>query len=151
MTDEEKKALIWHWDPVLERIYTRRQFEALEDETVKARCNHISLYDWQQIRRNIPEGKHLGNDPETNLPGYINNPEPTAEDLLREEKEEKQRYLEATNTETILYLQQLMTPMPMSTDTSSQPVMTAEEYAEMNTKRLQYAARIKEIEATLAG
>ena len=151
MTDEAKKALIWRWDPIEERIYTRKQFEALEDEAIKARCNPISLYDWQQIRRNIPEGKHLGNDPEINLPGYIDNPAPTAEELLLEEKEEKQRYLESTKTETILYLQQLMTPMSLGSEEEVQPIMSVEAYAEMNTKRLQYAARIKEIEATLAG
>ena len=150
MTDEAKKALIWHWDPVLERIYTRKQFEALKDEAIKARCNPLSLYDWQQIRRNIPEGKHLGNDPVTNLPGYIDNPEPTAEELLLEEKEEKQRYLESTNTDTILYLQQLMTPMSLGSE-EVQPIMSAETYAEMNARRLQYAERIKEIDATLAG
>ena len=136
MTDEEKKALIWHWDPILERVYTKKQFEALKDEAIKARCNPISLYDWQQARRNIPAGKHLGNDPVTNLPRYIDNPEPTAEELLLEEKEEKQRYLESTNTEVILYLQQLMTPMSLGSE-EVQPIMSVEAYAEMNTKRLQ--------------
>lgn len=150
MTDEAKKALIWRWDPIGERIYTRKQFEALKDETIKARCNPISLYDWQQVRRNIPTGKHLGNDPVTNLPGYIDDPAPTAEELLLEEKEEKQRYLESTNTEVILYLQQLMTPMSLGSE-EVQPIMSAETYAEMNVRRLQYAKRIKEIDATLAG
>ena len=150
MTDEAKKALIWRWDPIGERIYTRKQFKALEDEAIKARCTSISLYDWQEIRRNIPAGKHLGNDPVTNLPGYIDDPAPTAEELLLEEKEEKQRYLESTNTEVILFLQQLMTPMSLGSE-EVQPIMSAETYAEMNVRRLQYAKRIKEIDATLAG
>ena len=70
--------------------------------------------------------------------------------LLAEEKEEKQRYLESTNTDTILYLQQLMTPMSLGSE-EVQPIMSAETYAEMNARRLQYAERIKEIDATLAG
>ena len=59
MTDEAKKALIWHWDPEEGRIYTKRQYEALT-EAEKARCTDISLYDWQQLRWNCPAGKHIG-------------------------------------------------------------------------------------------
>ena len=151
MTDEEKKALIWHWDPILERVYTRKQFEALEDETVRSRCNPISFYDWQQLRKNVPAGKHIGNDPETNMPTYIDDPAPTPEEELQQEKEEKQRFLESTNTETILYLQQLMTPMSLDPGEEQQPIMTEAEYAELNSKRLEYAERIKEINTILAG
>ncbi len=151
MTDEEKKALIWHWDPVLERIYTRKQFEALEDETIKSRCNPISFYDWQLLRKNIPAGKHIGNDPATNMPTYIDDPAPTPEEELQQEKEEKQRFLESTNTETILYLQQLMTPISLDPGEEQQPIMTEAEYAELNSKRLEYAERIKEINTILAG
>ena len=149
MTDEERKNIIWHWDPVEERIYTVRQFENLHDQTIKTRCTDVSNYDWVQLLENPVEGKHIGNNPETSRPSWIDNPEPTAEELLQNEREEKRRYLEETNTDVILYLQQLMTPMTLSED-SAAPVMSVEEYSEMNAKRLQYAERIKEIDAALS-
>ena len=150
LTDEQRKQIIYYWDPVEETYYIERQWLTKSDE-VKARCTQITNYAWRRLIENPVPGKHIGNDPATNKPAYIDDPEPTQEELLQEEKLEKERYLESTNTQTILYLQQLMTPMPMSDDGNSQPVMTAEEYAEMNAKRLKYAERIKEIDAALAG
>ena len=150
LTDDERKAIIWYWDPVEEAVMIDSEYEAKSDE-IKARCTQITNYDWRQLIENPVSGKHIGNDPATNKPAYIDDPEPTQAELLQREKAEKERYLETTNTQTILYLQQLMTPMLMSNDSTSQPVMTAEEYAEMNAKRLEYAERIKEIEAALAG
>ena len=150
LTDEQRKQIIYYWDPVEETLMIDTQYETKSDE-VKARCTQITNYDWRQLIENPVQGKHIGNDPATNKPAYIDDPEPTQEELLQQEKFEKERYLESTNTQTILYLQQLMTPMPMSADGDSQPVMTAEEYAEMSAKRLEYAERIKEIDAALAG
>ena len=147
----ENTIIYWHWDTVEKRIYTRKQWEALSDETIKARCVDVPRSEWLSLVDHPVAGKHIDTDPETGKPIYIDDPPPTEEDLLRREKEEKQRYLEETNTETILYLQQIMTPMPMTNGETSTPVMTAEEYSEMNTRRLQYAERIKEIETILAG
>lgn len=150
LTDEQRSKIIWYWDPSKKRTLVDTQVAQLSEEE-QERLTPITNLFWHNLLKNLPAGKHIDNDPETNLPAYFDDPAPTEEELLREEKEEKQRYLESTNTETILYLQQLMTPMTMAADSSSQPVMTAEEYAEMNAKRLLYAKRIKEIDATLAG
>ncbi len=101
-----------------------------------------------QLYENPAEGRHIGIAPETSHPAWVDNPEPAAE-LLQNEREEKRRYLEETNTDVILYLQQLMTPMTLSED-SAAPVLSMEKYSEMNAQRLQYAERIKEIDAALS-
>ena len=150
LTDEQRSKIIWYWDPSKKRTLIDTQVAQLSEEEQEKLTPITNLF-WHNLIKNVPAGKHIDNDPETNLPAYFDNPAPTEEELLREEKEEKQRYLESTNTETILYLQQLMTPMSLDPDEEQQPVMTEAEYAELNSKRLEYAERIKEINTILAG
>lgn len=141
------EELIWHWDPVDERIYTKKQYEAMGDEDeVKARLKDILWEDWMALVENPVQGKHIGNDPDTNLPAYLEDAF-TDEELLAQERAELERYLENTNTETILYLQQLMMPSSLSVATALE--MSSEEFSQLHTKRIEAAARIKEIDGRL--
>lgn len=133
MTDEAKKAMIWHWDTVGECIYSGRQYEALSDE-IKNRCTDISLYDWQQIRQNVPVGKHIGNNPDTNLPDYIDDPEPTDEEKAQQEITELKQYLSDTDYCAI--------------KCSELGLSMASEYPEIYQKRIDARARINELETT---
>ena len=58
-----------------------------------------------QLHENPAEGRHIWIDPETSHPAWVDNPEPAAEELPQNERKEKRRYLEETNTDVILYLQ----------------------------------------------
>ena len=145
---EQSKHLVWHWDPIEERIYSKNQFLDLTDKDVKNRCLDIMWVDWMEFRQNVPPGKHIGSDPKTGYPAYIEDPGPTEEDLLRQEKEEKEHYLRSTNTEMILYLQTLLIPQSrtLSNSISTDSLNTLEEISK---KRLEYYSRIKEIDSVL--
>lgn len=138
-----------YWNPTTNACYIQMQVDRMEDEA-KAQLVEIEEDCWMElIRQNAEEGKLIQNDPETNLPVAVDPPEPTEEELLQMEKEELEDYLESTNTATIIYLQQLMTPMTLPAGVGSFQSMSAEEYAQLNQKRLEAAARIKEIDALL--
>ena len=134
MTDEAKKKLIWKWDPEEERIYTKRQYEALDD-VVKARCADISLYDWQRLRWDCPAGKHIGTTSD-GKPGYIDDPALSKEELLRQEISDLKTYLRETDYQAI--------------KCGELGLSMAEEYPDSHAKRTQARARINEIEGILS-
>ena len=134
LTDEQRKQIIYYWDPVEETYYISRQY-ATKSEEIKARCTQITNYEWRQLIENPVEGKHIGNDPLTNKPAYIDNPQPSTEELLRQELSELKQYLTATDYQAI--------------KCGELGLSMAIEYPESHAKRTKARARINEIEITL--
>ncbi len=155
MENEVQTPEYMYWDPVEEACYAAFQLELHKDDIftseVRSRLKPILKDDWLAlIELNATQGKIIKNNPTTDLP-MTTDPEPLSEkEELEMEKQQIQSELEATNTETILYLQQLMTPVMIPGDETSEPIMTPEEYAALNASRLQKANRLKEIETELA-
>ncbi len=135
LTDERRKQIIYYWDPVEECYYIGRQF-VTKSEEIKARCTQITNYEWRQLIENPVEGKHIGNDPATNKPAYIDDPQPSTEELLRQELSELKQYLSATDYQAI--------------KCGELGLSMATEYPESHAKRTEARARINEIESTLS-
>ena len=135
LTDEQRKQITWYWDPVEETVMIDTQLATKSDE-VKARIKEITNYTWRQLIQNLPQGKHIGNDPATNLPTYIDDPEPTQEELLKQEMSELKRYLSQTDYQAI--------------KCGELGLSMATEYPDSHAKRTQARARINEIETALS-
>lgn len=135
--------LLWYWDPTEERIYTDKQYEALTDGTIKKRLKSIPWKDWMALIENQEGGKHIGNNPDTNLPTFLEDTF-TEEELLLREKAQLESYLQETNTEALLYVEKKLF--------SSVSLLSseAESYESVRAGRLQAYERIKEIEALLS-
>lgn len=137
MANSTTDTLLWHWDPIEERIYSKKQFEALEDETIKARCTDILWQNWIALCENPIQGRHIGNNPATNLPTYIDDPEPSQDVLLKQEEQQLKAYLNETDYQAI--------------KCGELGLSMEEEYPESYQQRIAARARINEIEALLAG
>lgn len=134
LTDEERKKIIWYWDPVEETVMIDTQYMALSED-VKARCKEITNYAWRQLIENPQPGKHIGNDPATNLPAYVDDPAPTQEELLKQEMQELKAYLSATDYQAI--------------KCGELGLSMATEYPESHAHRTAARNRINEIETLL--
>lgn len=131
-----------YWDPETLSCYAAFQLQYRTEE-IRARLVAIEDDVWHKAREMVKTGYyHIENDPNTNTPIAVINPEPTEKDKLIMEREQCQAYLQDTQAEVIDYLEKLVTgAQPMSANNTDENIIT---------KRNKSKARIEEIDQQLA-
>lgn len=130
-----------YWDPETLSCYAAFQLQYRTEE-IRARLVAIEDDVWHKAREMTKTGHyHIENDPNTNTPIAVINPEPTEKDKLIMEREQCQAYLQDTQAEVIDYLEKLVTGVQPMSDNTDENIIA---------KRNKAKARIAEIDQQLA-
>lgn len=134
MAEKEIKELCWFWDPVEECIWDPRQILQRSDE-VQERVTPVPFYDWINLIEHPIDNHHIGNIEGANIPGYVENPSISENELLEREKTVLEQWLRDHD-----YI-----GIKIATGRA-----TVEEYAEEIEEMKKKADRINEIDRLLA-
>lgn len=133
-----------YWNPTTLARYAEFQ---LQYRTEEERAQLVPMEEslWEDVLEKLNTGEyHLENDPATNQPIAVANPEPTENDKLRWEMQEKEEHLRTTSDDVLDALIRVVMPDTLN-ETGESSTDTIEKAISLIQDRIDTQNRIKEI------